>query len=146
MNYPAELEALDRKHGHVHTMDDWRRIGEKEGADLTDDDIVVCGFFGGPQSAAQARARRMLALNEPAPAPAPVTKSPAAPAYVTRKFLDTQFTSYTEALVAIVKAERTRIAALEKRISELERRPLVKYAGVHVEGQSYSEAQLVTRA
>ena len=49
--YTAALEALDVKRGHVHTVADWHRIGEKAQhtpADLTDDDLIGFEGFGGP--------------------------------------------------------------------------------------------------
>jgi hypothetical protein len=53
---------------------------------------------------------------------------------------------FDECLAAITAAFTTRVAPLEQRIKQLESRPLLKYAGTHVEGQSYQEAQLVTKA
>lgn len=39
----------------------------------------------------------------------------------------------------------SKIAELEKQVEQLKARPLQKWAGVHVEGTSYSEASLVTK-
>lgn len=41
---------------------------------------------------------------------------------------------------------RARNTELEARIRHLENRPMLKYAGTHVDGQPYAEAQLVTRS
>jgi hypothetical protein len=68
------LEQLDKKVGRVHTIDDWRRVGEKADrapGSLTDDDLVIITAFEGERAGAQARARRETALSPPAPPPAP---------------------------------------------------------------------------
>src|SRR5205085_8002916 len=73
MTYTAALEALDVKRGHVHTVADWRLVGEKAQrapAELTEDDLVVLEGFGGPSCATAARARRDAALAPPDPPPA----------------------------------------------------------------------------
>jgi hypothetical protein len=48
-----------------------------------------------------------------------------------------------DAVIALVKAA---IDPLNTRIAALEARPLQKWAGVFIEGASYSEASLTTRA
>ena len=70
--YRTAIEQLDQKMGRPVTIDDWHRIGSKPGAALTDDDLVVCGYFGGPSAAAAARARREKALAPPPPPDPPV--------------------------------------------------------------------------
>ena len=68
MRYTAALEALDAKVGKVHTMDDWRRVGEKSvtaPAMLTDDDLTIIEGFSGEKAANEARARRTQALTPP---------------------------------------------------------------------------------
>jgi hypothetical protein len=69
----AQLEALDQKAGRVHTMDDWRRVGElsqRTPEALTDDDLVILAYFAGEKDAARALARRTQARTPPTPAPA----------------------------------------------------------------------------
>lgn len=56
--FAAEMDALDRKAGRVHTVDDWRRVGEKAPGELTDDDIVIIGYFDGETAASAALAKR----------------------------------------------------------------------------------------
>jgi hypothetical protein len=139
--YTAALEALDVKRGHVHTVADWHRIRDKAEhapASLSDDDLVVLEGFGGPKDAVAARAHRDQARH-PAPVkaattPAPRT-SPAAPAR-----------PITAVIAEMVTPMVAKQKALEQRIAALESRPLLKYAGIHVEGQPYAEAQLVTRS
>ena len=58
--YTAAIEALDAKGGRALTVDDWRRAGDKSEhtpATLTEDDIVILGYFGGQKSAEHARTR-----------------------------------------------------------------------------------------
>lgn len=138
-DYKAALEALDMKAGRVHTVDDWRRVGEKSQRapeTLTDGDITILGFFDGGQSAASARARRAKALAPPSPQPPAETPQPkAAPMGVSGKKLRKYFDAYTNALVPVLKdafdqrdaklnfeieALRIRNAELETRILELE--------------------------
>jgi hypothetical protein len=40
---------------------------------------------------------------------------------------------------------KARFEALERRIAELEARPMQKWAGTHIENMQYAEASLVTR-
>jgi phage shock protein A len=53
-------------------------------------------------------------------------------------------------LVDVVKKAieplKARNAELEARIKQLEARPMMKWAGVHVTGTQYAEASLVTRS
>jgi len=156
MNYTRELVELDVKRGHVHTVADWHRIGEKAQhtpADLTDDDLIVLEGFGGPSSAAAARARREQAL-APAlppdqPTAAPATTKATAPT-LTRKTISDYFLKYSDAIFPIIgkkfTQQQARIDALEQRITQLEARPLQKWAGVHVDGAPYAEASLVTKS
>jgi hypothetical protein len=89
--YATHLEALDQKAGRTHTVDDWRRVGEKSQSTpqaLTDDDLIILAYFDGEKAMANARARRAAAVapnppSLPAQSTTPVnTKSaePAAPA------------------------------------------------------------------
>jgi len=43
------------------------------------------------------------------------------------------------------KERNARLDALEREIAELKARPTLKWCGTYVDGQSYQEAQLVTR-
>ena len=62
----------------------------------------------------------------------------------------TRHEAIAELVVRTVKGAveplRARNADLEARVKQLESRPLLKYAGIHVEGQAYAECQLVTRS
>jgi hypothetical protein len=86
-DYGPELEALDRKLGHVHTLADCERVCVKSMSrpdTLTDDDITIIAGFHGPMAGAEARARRGKAL-APAyaleqPAPIAQTKATTGPA------------------------------------------------------------------
>lgn len=83
--FESHLEALDRKSGRTHTIDDWRGVGEKSlytPAALTDDDLIILTYFGGEQSADSARTRRAQALTPPSTIPDPV---PAAAPVMTKK-------------------------------------------------------------
>jgi hypothetical protein len=184
VDYHAAIEALDKKACRVHTVDDWRRVGEKSHhapGTLTDDDITIIGFFDGEKSAANARARRAQALTPPAPpiaTPSSVKASPAGDQAfpggsktippekpstsddlnveeflrmhgskaVTYRELHKVLEDVAGVTVRLVKAQKERADTLEARVKELEAQPRLKYAGVHIDGQPYSEAQLVTRA
>jgi hypothetical protein len=164
VDYQSAIEALDRKVCRVHTLDDWRRVGEKSQrapATLTDDDIVILGYFDGEQSAATARARRAKALAPPVPVTPPVATrvsatsvAKAAPTsfeeflqrYGSKTVTYRDLTEISDEILSIAKAQKERADKLETRIKDLESRPVLKYAGVYVEGQSYQEGQLVTRS
>ena len=144
-DYTAAIAQLDQKMYRPVTVEDWKRIADKPAATLTDDDITICGYFGGPKSAAAARARREKALAPPDP-PVPVTKATAAPSdYVTHHALMKQFEGYTAALIDVLKAQKARIDAQANEIAALKARPLQKWAGIHIDGAPYAEASLVTK-
>ena len=175
MNYTATLEALDRTWGRTVTVDDWRGIGDKSAASLTDDDLVIIENFGGEHAAAQARVRRDTARRPPDPPSARVETAPAArprraPVEFPDRLWDDDTADAVQALADwadanalkavpigvwhgfVTGARRHRTAlevkvdALEREIAELKARPMLKWCGVHVDGQSYQEAQLVTRS
>lgn len=63
-----------------------------------------------------------------------------------QKQADDMASATVSLLKEIIDPLKARNAELETRIKQLESRPLLKYAGVHVEGQPCAEAQLVTKA
>lgn len=148
-----ELEELDRKVGRIHTIDDWRRVGEKSvqtPEELTDDDVVILAAFGGPERAAEARARQVKALNPSTP-PTGVS-NPAT--YVTRQALHKTLKGFAEdAIGGIVETVKRaiespridgRFAALEARLAALEAKPSVKFLGVWDRSKSYMSGDAAT--
>jgi hypothetical protein len=149
MIYTKALEALDKKWHRTVTIDDWRRLGEKADADLTDDDLVIIEGFGGPKDAAAARARRAQALAPVPPEPPAVTKQAAAPApYVTRAAMMKAFERYSKGtapvLLDIFTKQKTQIDALGARLASLEAKPHVKFCGVWKAGGTYEPGDAAT--
>jgi hypothetical protein len=65
MDYRAAIESLDERTGHVHTLVDVTHIGKKAPELVSDNDLIVIGFFHGEKHANEARARRDAALAPP---------------------------------------------------------------------------------
>ncbi|HXG88271.1 MAG TPA: hypothetical protein VNJ02_08055 [Vicinamibacterales bacterium] len=117
VDYPSRMAELDHKMQHVHTMDDWRRVGEKPPESLTDDDITIIGFFGGANSADAAHTRREKAFTA-----APVAKT-ATPSPRGMRLDPTAMADM------IVKAIRAACDPLAARIATLEARPAMRFCG-----------------
>ncbi len=161
------LEALEAKHGHLHTLTDWRITCEKAQADpasLTDLDLAILDHFDGAKRAAAWRDARTKALapRETKALPAPVATPAANVARLptiddaddlsTIEGLDAWAAKDANAIAAVpvllwrgfVKAQREKREQLEQRVGELEARlrelaaqPLPKYCGVFQDGASY---------
>ena len=67
-------------------------------------------------------------------------------AALTDSDLDALATTVVGTIKAALAPVLDRLAAAESEIKALKARPLPKWAGVHVDGKRYEEAQLVTRA
>ncbi len=51
----ALLSPLDRKWGRVVTVADWRAVGQKHVAQLSDDDLLILEAFAGPAARSSAK-------------------------------------------------------------------------------------------
>ena len=63
-----------------------------------------------------------------------------------RTLTKADYEELAEGVVLVVKPLLERIRTLEAEVKELKARPMQKWAGVHITGQQYSEASLVTKA
>ena len=149
----ARLEALDKKVGRVHTIEDCRRVATKlEDApeSITDDDLVILGGIYGESYAVKARDVRTKALTTATPAAPPPNAAPP-PRYVTNKQLKNFSEELGDVLVQVLKQQKEKIETLTKelealrsRTSELESRPQLKHCGVWRNDATYVEGHLVT--
>jgi hypothetical protein len=138
-DYRARLEALDVKRQRVHTQADLALVSRKAPGELNEDDLTQIGFWCGERAVTEARARREQAL-----APAPVTRSTAAPAYVTRHALTKEFEDYTKALGEILKEQKAQLDAQGAEIAALKAKPHVKFCGVWKAGGTYEPGDAAT--
>jgi hypothetical protein len=141
----AALETLDQKAGRVHTRADMRRIYEKSlsnPAAILEDDLTIVRYFHGEQEAAKYAARRANAIAGPPADPAPTV--PTKTARSLRKYFESYSEGLGVALKPIFQRYQAEIATLKAEIEKLKARPLQKWAGIHVKGQQYAEASIVT--
>jgi hypothetical protein len=149
-DYRAELERLDEKAGKIHTLADCGVAYRKSinTPELLDDrDLTLIGFIHGDTGVSEARMRQMKSAAAIADVQAPMviksaeTKAPA----MTKAALETLAEGFAKAMKPIFETYKTKIAALEAEVEALKTRPMLSWAGTYVDGQSYQEAQLVTR-
>lgn len=149
MIYPASLEALDRKAGRLHTLEDYTRVSVKAHehvATLTDDDLVLLAGFGGDHTAAAARARRDAANTPPAPTirrPVITPKRAASIAPLVKALID-EDTGIIPLVVKKLVAHKDRADELEQRLSLLETKPHVKFCGVWEAHKTYEPGDAAT--